>query len=157
VSHKTERDETCRTFPRAAPSVLLTNPERGMSTDQRASEKVGQLVQNAFESLLQVNTCLERLQDLIGLGMDVEQLLAPHAQVTWKFLVPQEKRLQENWGKFISAVESANLNAATGLSLQQTVAEAAMVESAPTPFPVTVVRIPEKVTPVVRVEVRWFS
>ena len=62
---------------------------------------------HAFESLLQANTDLERLQDLIGLGMDLKQLLAPHSQMTWKFMAPQEQRFRENWNKFISAVESS--------------------------------------------------
>lgn len=78
-----------------------------MSTNQRASERVGQLIHHAFESLLQANTDLERLQDLIGLGMDLKELLAPHSQMTWKFIAPQEQRFRENWAKFISAVEGA--------------------------------------------------
>ena len=39
--------------------------------------------------------------------MDLKQLLAPHSQMTWKFMVPQEQRFRENWNKFISAVESS--------------------------------------------------
>lgn len=125
-----------------------------MSTDQRASERVGELIQNAFESLLQVNTYLERLQDLIGLGMDLEQLLAPHTQATWKFMVPQGERLRENWTKFISAVEGTNSSAAP--SIQPAVVMAATVERAPAPFPSITVPVTEKVTPAIQVEVRLF-
>lgn len=93
-----------------------------MSTNQRASERVGQLIHHAFESLLQANTDLERLQDLIGLGMDLKELLAPHSQMTWKFIAPQEQRFRENWTKFISAVEGAESNAGhTQLGVVETV------------------------------------
>lgn len=86
---------------------MATVPSPTMSTDQRASERVGKLIHDAFESLLQANTDLDRLQDLLGLGIDAEYLLAPHSQMTWKFLVPQEQKFRENWKKFISAVENA--------------------------------------------------
>lgn len=93
-----------------------------MSTNQRASERVGQLIHHAFESLLQANTDLERLQDLIGLGMDLKELLAPHSQMTWKFIAPQEQRFRENWAKFISAVEGAESSAGhTQLGVVETV------------------------------------
>jgi hypothetical protein len=96
-----------------------------MSTDQRASERVGELIHNAFESLLQVNTDLERLQDLIGLGMDLRQLFAPHSQTAWKFMVPQEKRLRENWEKFISALEGVDSSSIGATSPPQVGAEPA--------------------------------
>jgi len=102
-----------------------------MSTDQRASERIGELIHDAFESLLQVNTNLERLQDLIGLGMDLGRLLAPHSQATWKFMVPQEQRFRENWNKFISATEGAESSVSRP---QQAAVENA--EPVPTPSPV---------------------
>ena len=105
--------------------------QTGMSTDQRASERIGELIHDAFESLLQVNTNLERLQDLIGLGMDLGRLLAPHSQATWKFMVPQEQRFRENWNKFISATEGAE----SSVSRPQR-APAETVEPAPAPSPV---------------------
>lgn len=103
-----------------------------MSTDQRASERVGELIHHAFESLLQANTDLERLQDLIGLGMDLKQLLAPHSQMTRKFMVPQEQRFSENWKRFILAVEGAG----TSTDRPQQVA-VETTEAAPTPLPAT--------------------
>ena len=111
-----------------------------MSTDQRASERVGELIHHAFESLLQTNTDLERLQDLIGLGMDLKQLLAPHSQMTQKFMVPQEQRFRENWKRFILAVEGAG--SSTGRPQQAAVETTEVV---PTPLPATQERetIPE--------------
>jgi len=113
-----------------------------MSTDQRASERVGELIHHAFESLLQANTDLERLQDLIGLGMDLRQLLAPHSQSTWKFMVPQEQRFRENWKKFISAVEEAESSPSHP---QQVVV--GTVEPAPTPLPAITAQTPEEAGP----------
>jgi len=107
----------------------------GMSTDQRASERIGELIHDAFESLLQVNTNLERLQDLIGLGMDLGRLLAPHSQATWKFMVPQEQRFRENWNKFISATEGAESSVSRP---QQAAVE--NVEPAPAPPPVITIQ-----------------
>ena len=112
-----------------------------MTTDQRASERVGELIHHAFESLLQVNTDLERLQDLIGLGMDSKHILAPHSLETWKYMVPQEKRFRENWGKFIVALEGADSSSG---------------ESNLQPAVVTEETIPEEVEPVVQAMVRGF-
>ena len=95
----------CRTFPTYRTFLVTSPTPTPMSTDQRASERVGQLIHHAFESLLQANTDLERLQDLLGLGMDLKQLLVPHSQMTWKFMAPQEERFRENWKKLVSAME----------------------------------------------------
>ena len=92
-------------FPTYHTFLVPSPTPTAMSTDQRASERVGELIHHAFESLLQANTDLERLQDLLGLGMDLKQLLAPHSQMTWKFIAPQEERFRENWKKFVSAME----------------------------------------------------
>ena len=114
-----------------------------MSTDQRVSERVGELIHHAFESLLQANTDLERLQDLIGLGMDLKQLLVPHSPTTWKFMVPQEQRFRENWNKFLSAVEGAESSASLP---QETAVEIAEPASAPT-LPTITTQAPEKALP----------
>lgn len=125
-----------------------------MSTDQRASEKVGELIHYAYESLLQVNAGLERLQDLIGLGMDLKQLLIPHSQMTWKFMVPQQQKFRENWDKFISSMEDAN--SSVGPDLRRVEAEAIGIKPAPAPLTADAARVPEKVIPVMPVEVWWF-
>ena len=125
-----------------------------MSTDQRAPERVGELIQNAFNLLLQVNTGLEMLQFLTGSGTDLNQLLAPHSQTTWEFLVPQEKRFRENWGKFISAMEGASLS--TGPKIQRVEVEAVTVYRAPAPLLAIAASVPEKAISVIQVEVWWF-
>ena len=135
-------------------AVPLTNRERGMSTDQRASERVGELIHYAYESLLQVNAGLERLQDLIGLGMDLKQLLIPHSQMTWKFMVPQQQKFRENWDKFISSMEDAN--SSVGPDLRRVEAEAIGIKPAPAPLTADAARVPEKVILVMPVEVWWF-
>lgn len=123
-----------------------------MSTDQRASERVGELIHHAFESLLQVNTDLERLQDLIGLGMDLKQLLAPHSQITLKFMVPQEQRFRENWNNFISAVEGVGSSSSRP---QQAAVET--VEPASISLPAVATQVPEEVPPETQRKVRSLS
>ena len=113
-----------------------------MSTDQRASERVGELIHHAFEALLKANTDLERVQDLIGLGMDLNQLLAPHSQATWKFMVPQEQRFRENWNKFISAMEGTESSVGRA---QEAAVET--VEPTPTPSPAITAQATEEVLP----------
>lgn len=98
-----------------------------MSTDQRASERVGELIQ------------------------DLKQLLAPHCQMTRKFIVPQEKRFRENWDKFISVMEGANSSATP--DVQQVVMEVVTAEPVPAPLSAIAVRVPEKVTTATRVRV----
>lgn len=116
-----------------------------MSTDQKASERIGELVQRVYDSLLQANTDLERIQDLTGLGLDRRQLLTPHSQATWKFVVPQEQKFRESWNNFISAMERVESNA--GNSQQATVAT---VDPIPAPaLPAIVTQTPEEV-PVLR-------
>ena len=120
-----------------------------MSTDQRASERVGELIHHAFESLLQANTDLERLQDLIGLGMDLKQLLTPHSQMTRKFMAPQEQRFRENWSKFISAVEGAESNT----SHPQRATVESTIEPGPAPLSAITVQTTEGVAPVTQTKV----
>ena len=117
-------------FPTYCAFTVPSHTPAAMSTDQRVSERLGELVQDAFEALLRANTNLERLQDLIGLGMDPKELLTPHSQATWKFLVPQEQRFRENWNKFISAMEGVKSSVNHP---QQAAVET--VEPAPTPLP----------------------
>ena len=116
-----------------------------MSTDQRASERVGELLHLTFESLSQANAYLERLQDLIGLGIDLEQLLAPHSRMTRKFIVPQEQKFRENWNKFTTAVEDAGSSTST---VQQVTAET--VEPAPAPLPTIAAQVTEEATLVIQ-------
>jgi len=119
-----------------------------MSTDQRASERVGELIHHAFESLLQANTDFDRLQDLLGLGMDSRQLLTPHSQMTWKFIAPQEERFRENWKKFVSAIQDAE---SSPIQSQLVVVEA--VEPAPVALPAITVQATEEPAPVTQIEV----
>ena len=119
-----------------------------MSTDQRASERVGELLHLAFESLSQANAYLERLQDLIGLGIDLKQLLAPHSQMTRKFMAPQEQKFRENWKKFITATEDAG--SSTGNPQQMT---AETLEPAPAASPTTAIQATEEAMPVTQIEV----
>lgn len=122
-----------------------------MSTDQRASERVGELIHHTFDSLLQANTGLERLRDLIGLGMDLGQLLAPHSQMTWKLMVPQEKRFRENWDEFMSVMRGVGLSA--GPNVQQAEVKAVTAEPESAPLPAIAACVPEEVTAVMQVEV----
>lgn len=124
---------------------------RGMFTEQQMSPKVGELIEDAFYSLLRANEGLEKVQELVGLGMDLSQLLAPHSHTTWKILAPQERRFRENWDRFISAMGRANSNADP--NLQRTEVEGTTVDPAPTPSPALTVRGPQKVTPVMQVQV----
>lgn len=142
VSGKRRKPRLLPYFPTYDTFTVLSPTPTVMSTDQRASERVGELIHHAFESLLQANTDLERLQDLIGLGMDLKQLLAPHSQTTWKFMVPQEQRFRENWNKFISALETAEASASRP---QQ--AGVGTVEPAPTPLPAITPQAPEEAPP----------
>lgn len=128
-----------------------------MSTNQRASKKAGELIHNAFESLLQVNADLERLQDLLGLGMDARHLLTPHSQTTWKFLAPQEQKFRENWKKFVSATEAAESSANHP---QQTAVEPTEPTST-APLPAIAAQTTEEPVAVTQTEVRdsfgWFG
>jgi len=119
-----------------------------MSTDQRATEKVGELIHHVFESLLQVNTDFERLQDLLGLGIDLKQLLAPHSHMTWRFIAPQEERFRESWKKFVSAMQDAEPNPSQPRSV---VVET--VDPAPAPLPAAMVQAVEKPAPAAQAEV----
>ena len=118
-----------------------------MSTDQRASERVGELIHHAFESLLQANTDFERLQDLLRLGMDSKQLLTPHSQMTWKFMAPQEERFRENWKKFVAAMQDAE---SCPIQPQPVVVET--VEPTPAPLPAITIQA-EEATSVTQTEV----
>ena len=109
----TEKDSTPAVFShaphfRCAPPVLTV-----MSTDQIASERIGELIQHVYDSLQQANTDLERIQDLIELGLDRKQLLIPHSQATRKFVVPQEQKFRESWSKFLFAMERVELDASS--------------------------------------------
>ena len=119
-----------------------------MSTDQRASERVGELIHHAFESLLQANTDFERLRDLCGLGMDSKQLLTPHSQMTWKFMAPQEERFRENWKKFVSAMQDAESSPSQS---QPVVVET--IDPAPTSLPAITARAAGGVASVTQNEV----
>ena len=119
-----------------------------MSTDQRASERVGELIHHAFESLLQANTDFERLQDLLQLGMDSKQLLTPHSQMTWKFMAPQEEKFRENWNKFVSVMQDAESS-----TIQPRALVVETVESAPAPLPAIAARAAEEAAPATRTEV----
>jgi len=137
VRENGENPAPCRNFPRTTLSRCPLLTPTAMSTDQRASERVGELIHHAFESLLQANTALERLQDLIGLGMDLKQLMAPHSQSTWRFMVPQEQRFRENWKKFISTVEGVE-----SIASHPQQAAVGATEPAPTPLPATTAQTP---------------
>lgn len=129
------------------PLFLFTSASGAMATDQRASERVGELIHRTFESLLQANTDLERLQDLIGLGMGQTQLLAPHSKTTWKFILPQEKRFRENWEKFIAVVNGGHSNVDLPGPSRATVG-AVMSDHAPALVPATSIRAQDTVAPV---------
>ena len=112
-----------------------------MSTDQKASERIGELVQRVYDSLQQANTDLERIQDLTRLGLDRKQLLAPHSQATWKFVVPQEQKFRESWNEFLSVMEGVESNASN--SRQATVGT---VDPTPAPaLPALTTQTPEAV------------
>lgn len=81
--------------------------------------------------------------------MDLKQLLSPHSQTTWKFMVPQEQRFRENWGKFISSVEGAESSASPP---QQTAVETIVPVS--TPLPAIGGQTAEKAAPITQTEVR---
>ena len=132
------------------PPVLSPTPT-AMSTDQRASDRVGELIHHAFESLLQANKDLERLQDLLGLGMDSRQLLAPHSQMTWKFMAPQEEKFRENWKKFVSAMQDVESS-----SGQPQPVVAKTVEPASASLPAIIVQAAGEAVPVAQTQVRSF-
>jgi hypothetical protein len=129
-------------FPTDHTSQVPSPTPTQMSTDQRASERVGELIHHAFDSLLQATTDLERLQDLIGLGMDLKTLLAPHSQAMFKFMVPQEQRFRENWDKFLSVMEAAESSIGRP---QQPAPEA--IEPPPAPLPAIAVQAADEVAP----------
>ena len=128
-----------------------------MSLEQRASQEAGGLIDHAYESLLEVNLDLERLQSLGAIGLDLKELLAPHSP-TVKFLAPQVEHLRENWGRLIRALESAD-SRSVGTGPRQEVIEAGQAETAPASLPAITVRAPGQASPAIQITVRclkWF-
>jgi hypothetical protein len=127
-------------FPTDHTSQVPSPTPMQMSIDQRASERVGELIHHAFNSLLQATTDLERLQDLIGLGVYLQTLLAPHSQAMFEFMVLQEQRFRENWDKFLSVMEAAESSVSRP---QQPAPEA--IEPPPGSLPVIAVQVADEV------------
>jgi uncharacterized protein YoaH (UPF0181 family) len=148
----TGKNQTLPYFPTYHTFTVPPQTPTAMSTDQRASDRVGELVHDVFEALLQANAALERIQDLIGLGMDLKQLLAPHSQATWNYMAPQQQRFNKNWEKFVSAMEGAAQSSVS--HPQQAAVET--VQPAPAPLPTITAQVTEEALPEIQSKVWSF-